>query len=221
MAVTARFDKFYEEFAPSVPRHYLQALAQRESNSNPDAGAGTNHRGLLQIGRAVLKDFNKARGFPPEPFSALSDPSLNVDAWAVANKMHRRVLVRDGGSSVPTPWQKEAGLILTAMHNSGVGAVSRALKVLVAKGRAITHANLFTAGRKLPSAKDRSLFREAKEVWQRSVVALWKKLEAAAPDLTPTPTGTFPPREQRLPASGEGGGILLLLLILFATKGRR
>jgi len=215
VTVSERFDAVYAAEAPDVPRHYLQALAERESATDPAARSGS-FRGLLQIGPKVAADAGVT------DLVDLHDPSTNVAAWAHAHGVHRRVLERDGGDTAPRPWQREFGAVMTAMHNSGVGAVSRAMKALVLRGAPITHANIFAAGRALPSAKDRRLFRAAKERWQQSVVDLWKRLEAGAPDVTPARESELAPREVPRDTSEQpGGGWWVLLLAWLFGRGRR
>ena len=217
MSVTTRFDDVYRAEVDDTPVQYLRALASQESGNNPDARSGS-HVGLLQIGRVLLGDFNAANG-TTLTLDDMRDPRLNVRVWAWSKRLYDRVFARDGGAAMPVPFTRDYAGILTAAHNSGIGAVSRALKVLVARGIAPTHAALFEAGRALPSATDRNLFRPAKERWQRGVVELFlSQRDPTSPAPAPRESD-LPPRESPADA-GAGGGLALLVVLLLLSHRR-
>ena len=223
--VTARFDRIYKAHAPEVPVAYLQALASHESSNNPEERTGIAW-GLLQISEPALETYNKAKGTNHELRDVLK-PIFNVKVWYLNYKMWNRVfqrIVRDQGiviaSNFVEDWSNpEYALLITAAHNSGIGAVAKGAEF--AKGRIlepvrvrpITAADVFKFARRDAVTRIKKKMSKAKQAFQARVVEAYFILVKGERE------GLRVPTEVTL---DRGGRILLFLIGLwyFTNDGR-
>lgn len=193
-----KYDALFQRIVPGTNTQFLRALSYRESRMNPrdvtPKGSSWGHRGLMQVGRENVEDFNKKHGTAWSKTDVF-DPEKNIRVFADTLGRIRRVYAR---TSIP-----ETPEFIVMGWNSGYGAVERIAKWLRAHELRVTRDNVFRYAEKSGERSAALLFSPAKLRWQRSVVALYKDLLGG---------GTTPPR------TTGGRGWLLLLMVLALAK---
>lgn len=226
---TSKYDALYEKYVPDVPVLYLRTLAAYESGSNPKSRPAHGHWGLLQVGQAVLADYNKRHGTDHRLIDVL-DPALNIKMYGEWYRMllrvYRGIVSRIGrlkAKNFIEDWANpEFALMVTAGWNSGLGAVKKTVAQMdtasfplgpVLPVGTITHVDLFDVGRKSSSGKMRKLFSLKKQVWQNKLVGAFRGLKGMAK--RGVPLIKMPSKKFAIDWK-----ILLLVLLLFSRRRR-
>ena len=102
---------------PGLSAAHLLAVVERESSGDPDIVSFTGYRGLMQIGRAVTKDWAAAAKVL-SPWPSVMDPALNLRIGAWYLNWCRRFVGGLGVSGDPWEWTM-------AVYGWGPGNVRR------------------------------------------------------------------------------------------------
>lgn len=178
-----RFDAVFDRYRGSIPREYVRALVDRESDGRPSVQSGSAV-GLMQIVPVVLTDYNKRHGTTYQS-EQLVDPAINVAMGCevlriiVENyrKFHPRI------PNFQTDWNNPHFVeLLTFGWNAGfseAGGVGRVARYLEQLGAVDITLDLITAHARVAGAS-KHLSNPAKVAWCKSVVALYQRERALA-----------------------------------------
>lgn len=216
------FDSVFRSVKPkTVPLAYMRALAEAESALNPRAKTG-RHFGLFQISPPFLSDVNEREG-TSFSHTQMLDPRHNAFVWSrYYEHLIKPILEAEG---VSEDWSDiDWARLVTAAHNSGIGAVRRALTKARGANAPLTHASVFT---NIGEGKnDAKVLTDKKRRFQRAVAALFQREQRRdagdagderATSPSPAPSDR-PAREDATVPAGGGGEAWLLLLILWALS---
>lgn len=168
------YDALFAQYAPSVPRTFMRALAKRESDFNPNNASGPAW-GLMQIVESVRNSYNKRFG-TAYARNDLLNPQVNV---AMAGDLLRNIVrgySKHPDRNMREDWSNpEFVKLVLAGWNSGYsegGGVGKIASWLEARGIPVTHDAVFHYA---PSAAPNTayLFTDAKRRWQAGVADLY------------------------------------------------
>jgi hypothetical protein len=168
------WDLFARHETPDAPAQFLALTALRESRLDPEADNGTA-RGLLQITRIALAEYNRTRG-TAYTWADLTDPEINVriGAGLVAD------IVRDyrnaGVAELRPDWlSREWVALLTLGWSAGYSRASGVIHVartLKQERQPVTARSVVERAKTLPTAH-RQLARPAKLAWAEEGAAMY------------------------------------------------
>jgi len=200
-----------------APLQYLRALAWMESGMDPANKTG-KHWGLFQIPPEVVADYNDAHP-PAQNAFAHEDmlraaPNMAVFSWDL-----QRILRAYRGYGIKTNWQrKDFAKLVTMGWNAGwskAAGVGKVAAWLRAKGKPITHANVYAFAKAAGGIW--SLQSPTKFKWQSEVAALYQRL-AAAPTVVVSPTPPVKPADKPAAKTGEWSWLAILILVAVALS---
>lgn len=176
MPTPTTYDPLFDKYRGRIPKAFLRALAQQESNMNPNAHKGTGGRGLLQITGIAREDFNQRNG-TAYTINDLFQPEVSIRIGA---ELLNRIVAAYGkhpSANMHEDWTNPEFVKLVTMgwnagHSEG-GGVGRVAAYLESRGQPVTHDAIFkTAAAAGGVAK---LSNALALQWQRGVLALFRK----------------------------------------------
>lgn len=182
-----RFDAVFDRYRGFLPRAYVRALVERESDGRPTVTTGSAV-GLMQIVPVVLADYNKRHGTQYQS-AQLVDPAINV---AMGCELLRLIVTNYGKYHPRIPnfqadWNNPRFVeLLTFGWNAGfseAGGVGRVARYLEQLGAVDITIDLVTAHARLAGAS-KHLSNPAKVAWCKSVVALYQRERALIAPMT-------------------------------------
>ena len=220
--IPRKYDDDMRELLPvGMPLQYGRALAWRESSMDAREKTG-GHWGLFQIGKVALDDINKFRSGRPWTLPEMLLARPNIEGFGIyytnviskvfdliiarAEAVGKGHLVRDFARDWKNP---NYVLLVTMAWNSGPGVVRRAAERSVGAGKKANYTNVIRNARRLGSAGDRRKATGSREVWQRSVLAVYRdEVKTSHPLATaPKPKG-----------KGGLGWLVIAALVLMSFK---
>ena len=167
------YDHLYAKHGGSIPVPYLRALAQRESQQNPNEQKDPAW-GLMQVIPSVLQDFNEDHGTNYDRYDLLN-PDLNVRIATDVLKMTIRIYRGHKDPNLKEDWANpEFVNLVTAGWNSGMSntaGVGKVASYLEARGIPVTHDNVFKYA--AAAGATRHLQNDRKRWWQKTVTKLY------------------------------------------------
>lgn len=222
---------FYRYGSPyGIPLPFMRAVAWAESRMNPDDVTGS-HVGLFQAGEENLRDWDaaaKKAGYavPAGSWQArLKDPALNTRVFV---RTLRNMMSSFAAGGLASDWTWDDYPALLAMGwNAGwskKSGVRRVLDFLRARGLPLDFETVAAKAKEAGAAA--SLSRPDKQAFQRSIVALFRRLEAAPSDPI-APSAADKLRDLATAAKGtaapftDWGWAFLLAGLLYLSRSNR
>lgn len=176
------FDHLFTKYAGKIPPEFLRETSRRESGWDPTAHAkskkypGTDiARGLLQITRVTLADYNANHG-TSYTWDDMFDPEINVKVGAASAAAIVAAYASSGIAGLKPDWNDPRWVALLiygwSAGYSRTSGVIYVAKALAAKGEPITVDTVQQAAIVMPKAHDQ-LRLDKKVTWAKNSAALY------------------------------------------------